>query len=129
MVWAVRTAGDATWAVTGSGKSLLEDENVQVFLTGDVVPDEEGSGSGGDVEMVTLGRERRKGRGVASEIGGRRRPDLKRIVDGVFEKGVEERVAVLVCGPEEMGRSLREAVGVWVRRGRVVWWHKEGFGF
>ena len=142
MVWAVRDAGDATWAVTGKeAQTLLKDNNVQLFLTGDVVdPDEvatssangaEGSSATGDgegeVEMDAMYRDRRRGRYTSQH--NRKRPDLKKIVDDVFKHGQEERVAVLVCGPNGMARELREHVGVWVKKGRSVWWHKEGFGF
>ena len=57
------------------------------------------------------------------------RPDLKTVVDDVFSAGAGEKVAVLVCGPKGMGRSLRKEVGRWVRRGREVWWHGEEFGW
>jgi len=55
------------------------------------------------------------------------RPDLKSIVDDVFSAGAGEKVAVLVCGPRGMGKSLRREVGRWVGRGREVWWHGEEF--
>ncbi|KAK4444994.1 Ferric/cupric reductase transmembrane component 2 [Podospora aff. communis PSN243] len=130
MIWSVRSAGDATWTVT-DGKSLMDDDNVQIFLTGDVVDGlsggGDGYGSGAEVEMSSMQRDRRRGRVTAQH--NRKRPDLRRIVDGVFGHGTEERVAVLVCGPEEMAKELRDAVGTWVRRGRTVWYHKEGFGF
>jgi len=136
MVWAVRDAGEATWAVLnaeagGSVKSILEDENVHIFLTGDALGDSSnGNGSGarnGAVEMSPINRDRRRGRLAVQHD--RKRPDLKKIVEGVFAHGAEERVAVLVCGPEEMAQELRRHVGVWVGKGRMVWWHKEGFGF
>ena len=60
--------------------------------------------------------------------GGRERPDLKKIVDEVFQQGLEEKVAVLVCGPSSMARELRKHVGSWVGRGREVFWHNESFG-
>ncbi|KAJ4292991.1 hypothetical protein N0V88_005655 [Collariella sp. IMI 366227] len=147
MVWAIRSAGDATWAVTGKeAQALLKDDNIHIFITGDIVDPEgteplrqnrtaeqtaNGSGAGdddqGEVEMNAMFRDRRRGRYTAQH--NRKRPDLKNIVDDLFKHGQEERVAVLVCGPSEMARELREHVGVWVRKGRSVWWHKEGFGF
>ncbi|APA14305.1 hypothetical protein SS1G_11881 [Sclerotinia sclerotiorum 1980 UF-70] len=57
------------------------------------------------------------------------RPDLRAIVDETFTQGLEERVAVLVCGPPGMAEELRSYVGMWVMRGRNVWWHDEGFGW
>jgi ferredoxin-NADP reductase len=147
MVWAIRSAGDATWAVTGrEAQALLKDDNIHIFITGDVVDPEgseslrqktaaqrraDSSGAGrdgdGEVELCAMYRDRRRDRYTSQH--NRKRPDPREIVDDMFKHGQEERVAVLVCGPKEMARELREHVGVWVRRGRSVWWHKEGFGF
>lgn len=57
------------------------------------------------------------------------RPDISKIVDETFTQGLEERVAILVCGPPGMAAEVREYVGKWVERGRYVWWHDEGFGW
>ena len=144
MVWAVRTAAEATWAVSrraeteagAAEKSILDDQNVHVFLTGDELDPDEGDGvpasptemeADGDVEMSLMHRGRRHERYASRHS--RRRPDLKKIVDDFFGRGSEERVAVVVCGPAGMAKELREHVGVWVRKGRPIWWHNEGFGF
>jgi hypothetical protein len=127
--------------VTGNeAQTVLKDDNIHIFITGNMV-DQEGSdvlrpradstGAGvdgnGEVEMTAMYRDRRRSRFTSQH--NRRRPDLKRIVDELFKHGQAERVAVLVCGPSEMARELREHAGVWVGKGRSVWWHKEGFGF
>ncbi|KAI8186605.1 putative metalloreductase AIM14 [Colletotrichum sp. SAR 10_75] len=138
MVWAVRGAGDATWAMTTdkSPKSLLEDSNVQIFLTGDSlnsattgpmagVPAE--TNADGEMEMNPMYRDRTRNLFTADH--NRKRPNLRNIVDDFFRQGAEERVAVLVCGPTEMGREMREYVGAWVMRGREVVWHNEAFGW
>lgn len=140
MVWSIRGAGDATWAVTGrEAEALLNDDNIHLFVTGNMVdpdglasvsqrPVAEGSADGeGEVELGALYRDRRRGRYTSQN--NRKRPDLKKIVDDLFKYGQEERVAVLVCGPNEMARELREHLGPWVHRGRSVWYHMEGFGF
>jgi NAD(P)H-flavin reductase len=141
MVWAVRSAGDATWAVTGKeAQTLLRDDNIHIFVTGEA-SDPEGTeflrqraaagrtddGVDGEVEMSTMHRDARRERYTSQH--NRKRPDLQKIVDDLFRYGHEERVAVLVCGPSEMARELRVHLGVWVHRGRSVWYHKEGFGF
>jgi NAD(P)H-flavin reductase len=136
MVWSIRAAGDATWAVTGKeAQALLNDDNIHLFVTGDMV-DPDGLASArqgpvvegqGEVELGALYRDRLQGRYTSQH--NRKRPDLKKVVDDLFKYGHEERVAVLVCGPNEMARELREHLGVWVHRGRSVWYHKEGFGF
>ncbi|KAH6847313.1 ferric reductase NAD binding domain-containing protein [Chaetomium sp. MPI-CAGE-AT-0009] len=141
MVWAIRSAGDATWAVTGKeAQALLKDDNIHIFITGDA-SDPEGTeflrrraaagrpndGADGEVEMSTMHRDARGERYTSQH--NRKRPDLQKIVDDLFRHGHEERVAVLVCGPSEMAKELRAHLGVWVNRGRSVWYHKEGFAF
>lgn len=111
LVWSVRGAGDATWAVAGG--SLLQDKNVQIFLTG-------AHSTASGIELARLPSQ--------TEFT-RQRPDLRQIVDDLFRHGTEERVAVVVCGPEAMVQELRRAVGVWVDKGRSVWWHNESFGW
>lgn len=159
LIWAIQTAGDATWAVMGTNSShdIMNDENVHIFLTGQIADspssggafsrqrtatatnsrsrrsDSVGEGSGvdegnGEVEMSAMYRDRRKNKYTSQH--NRKRPDLRKIVDDIFNNaGSEERVAVVVCGPEEMGTDLRRYVGDWVMRGRNVGWFKEGFGF
>ncbi|KAI6777932.1 uncharacterized protein J7T54_003177 [Emericellopsis cladophorae] len=111
MVWAIRSAADATWA-----PEVLTDDNVQLFLTGDMglAPGSERSVAAESIEMS--GRNRK-------------RPDVGRIVDETFSKGREESVAVLVCGPKSMSKEARQSVGAWVMKGRKVWWHDEAFGW
>ncbi|GAW24368.1 hypothetical protein ANO14919_139520 [Xylariales sp. No.14919] len=131
MVWTVRGAGDATWPVTGEGKSITDDENIQLFLTGDIpenaIDDVRLSDDSEDLELASLANGRQQTRHAPTYIN--TRPDLQKIVDDVFRQGVEERIAVLVCGPEAMARDLRSHVGVWVRKGRSVWWHNESFAW
>ncbi|KAL2268378.1 hypothetical protein VTJ83DRAFT_3224 [Remersonia thermophila] len=134
MVWAVRRAGDATWALTGpGGAALLKDPRLHLYVTGDAAPSSSAGGGGYDEggepgeELRALVRDR-GGRYAAQDLR-RRRPDLGKIVDGVFRASQQDRVAVLVCGPSEMARELRRHVGVWARKGREVWFHSEGFGY
>lgn len=130
LVWAVRTAADVTWATSPSegaaNSSLLDDEDVQIFLTGEIGADStassRGTGAGGSSTN----------RGIElADLHGRRagRPDVRKIVDDTFRLGQAETVAVLVCGPEGMARDVRNAVRPWVMKGRNVWWHDEAFGW
>ncbi|KAI1109963.1 ferric reductase like transmembrane component [Nemania sp. NC0429] len=125
MVWAVRSAGEATWPESAGGKSIVDDDNVQLFVTGGPAGAAESSVdlsvSGSDEDEVELAD--------LPWTANRSRPDLQKIVDDFFRQGTEEKVAVLVCGPEAMARELRSHVGVWVRKGRSVWWHNENFGW
>ncbi|GAO18602.1 uncharacterized protein UV8b_05430 [Ustilaginoidea virens] len=137
LVWSIRGAGDATWAVSNSasGKGLLDDPDVHIFLTGDMGVDDDndnaagggGGGGVGAVEMFELRRVNNNGR--LSAHHNRRRPNIQKLVDDVFRHGQAESVAVLVCGPEEMVREVRLRVRPWVMRGRSVWWHSEAFGW
>lgn len=123
LVWAVRGVGDASWVTSGKDdKGFTEDEGVQIFVTaGD---DKQGGQEAGDedVELSTL----HDGGQMRHQL---MRPNLKKVVDDVFQHGQDERVAVFFCGPAVMGRDLRSHVGAWVRKGRVVFWHSESFGW
>ncbi|KAI9147751.1 putative metalloreductase AIM14 [Paramyrothecium foliicola] len=134
LIWAIRTAGDATWALASSpnGQSVLNDEHVELFLTGDVNvagdPDETDAAPAPDgaVEMSPMYRDRR--RNLYTSQHNRKRPDFDKIIDAAFRHSIDETVAVLVCGPTEMSRDVRAAVRPWVMKGRTVWWHNEHFG-
>jgi NAD(P)H-flavin reductase len=132
LIWAIRNAGDATWAVSSSpnGESVLKDEQVQLFLTGDAVaadPDDPiGGHEDGAVELTPMYRDRRRSRYTSQH--NRKRPEFEKIIDTAFRQGLEESVAVLVCGPSQMAKDIRESVRPWVMRGRQVWWHNECFG-
>ncbi|KAL7797232.1 hypothetical protein V8C37DRAFT_370409 [Trichoderma ceciliae] len=135
-VWAIRSAGDATWAVTGNGseKSLLDDDNVHIYLTENIGTSNDVNDSAGNhhrrdgsIELENVVRGSRQQRTATGN--NRRRPDIQKIVDDVFRHGIDEKVAVLVCGPEEMTREVRQRIGPWVIKGREVWWHNESFGW
>ena len=135
LVWSVRGAGDATWAVVsgqdGSGHTLLQDRNVRIFLTrkSESAPGNRTAAEAA-VEMTALRNSRTsRGRFVPAGVANRQRPDFQQIVDDVFRQGHEERVAVIVCGPEGLVQDLRKAVATWVHRGRSIWWHNESFGW
>jgi hypothetical protein len=55
------------------------------------------------------------------------RPQLSLIVDEVFSRGA--RTAVLCCGPARLTADLKRSVEAYVRKGRDVYWHDEGFGW
>ncbi|KAK0113756.1 hypothetical protein ONS95_014005 [Cadophora gregata] len=131
--WSMRSTAEASWAIDAeAGDALPEDDNLKIYLTSGFLAeenhgDEELLPVDGSVEMADLARDDEiKGIRVT---GGRTRPDLKGIVNEAFRMGREERVAVLVCGPKSMARELRKHVGVWVKRGREVWFHDESFGW
>ncbi|KFH41859.1 metalloreductase-like protein [Hapsidospora chrysogenum ATCC 11550] len=132
LIWAVRSAAEATWAVDAStagdststprSSSILDDDHVQLFLTGDMGIAAARDGSG--MEMADL---RRSSGGSGG--GNRKRPDVGRIIDDTFRKGREESIAVMVCGPTGMAADVRARVRPWAVKGRRVWWHSEAFGW
>ncbi|KAI0121930.1 ferric reductase like transmembrane component-domain-containing protein [Daldinia grandis] len=114
VVWAVRGAADASWPLDNMANTL--DDNIQLYLTEGVLR-----------ELTLHEAVELDSTSYLNPRQVRKRPDLRQIVDGFFRQGAEERVAVLVCGPEGMARELRSHVGVWVKKGRSVWWHNESF--
>ncbi|KAM0257596.1 hypothetical protein ACHAQJ_004296 [Trichoderma viride] len=131
-IWAIRSAGDATWAVTDNGfdKSLLDDDNVHLYLTENIsVSNDDDHSRDGSIELENMSRASRQQRIATGNSHSSRRPNIQKIIDDVFRHGVDEKVAVLVCGPEEMTREVRRRIGPWVLKGRKVWWHNESFGW
>ncbi|KKA30988.1 hypothetical protein TD95_002942 [Thielaviopsis punctulata] len=139
LVWAARAAEETTWAVS-EVHSALADESVRIFLTGvdsypllqpRATPETPLTATFGQQGMELQQHEELSEvcRSRFSSVDSRRRPDLYKVVEQVFKAGTEERVAVWVCGPEEMARELRECVTPWVLKGRHVEWHNEGFGW
>ncbi|UKZ76354.1 hypothetical protein TrVFT333_004056 [Trichoderma virens FT-333] len=130
-VWAIHSAADATWAMAdnGSDKPLLDDDNVHLYLTENIGFSSNANDGTRDasIELQNMTRGSRSQRSAASNNS--RRPNIQKIVDDMFRHGVEERVAILVCGPEEMSREVRQRIGPWVLKGREVWWHNESFGW
>lgn len=55
------------------------------------------------------------------------RPDLRRLVDQTFSHGSDEKIAIIVCGPQGMDHKLRQEITPWVNKGRDVWFHDESF--
>lgn len=129
-VWSMRSAAEANWVVEEKGRKveIEDDEHIQIFLTRSIADDRDHTSEeipvDGSVELDELLPEQES----VKVNGGRKRPDLGKIVDDVFKLGTGEKVAVMVCGPKNMARELRWHVGRWVEKGREVWFHDEGFG-
>jgi ferredoxin-NADP reductase len=136
MIWTVREAAEATWPASGTEKSIIDDDRIELFLTGSILSDDDEAGSsstgssssGSEIEMNRLHNDRKRNKYTSSD-NNRKRPDLQKIVDDAFRYNPAERIAVLVCGPDSMAQELRGYVGEWVKKGRSVWWHNEGFGW
>ncbi|PQE32333.1 ferric reductase like transmembrane component protein [Rutstroemia sp. NJR-2017a WRK4] len=147
MIWSMRDVAEASWALSmasttsddngeeasssadesgdeeAKGNVQSEDEDIELFITKSTHAERERTApESSQVELQTM-------HSVPSTKRTYARPDLQKIVDETFAHGVEEKVAVLVCGPNGMGPSVREYVGKWVEKGRHVWWHDESFGW
>jgi NAD(P)H-flavin reductase len=129
LIWSMRSAAEAIWAVDSEkGQTIEEDDNVKIFLTRSNSDDQhidELMPVDGSVELDELQWTEEP----VKATGGRQKPDLRKIVDETFRHGNEERIAVLVCGPAQMARELREHVGRWVEKGRDVFFHDENFAW
>lgn len=132
MIWAMRTAGEATWTVTTTEKSLLEDPRLQLYLTSDIASTESTSqadaADDAEIELRPMNSSRHGRQGLAAQHN-RRRPDLQKLIDDAFTLTREETVAVIVCGPESMAQDARRHIRPWVMKGRSVWWHSETFAW
>ncbi|KAH7047406.1 ferric reductase like transmembrane component-domain-containing protein [Macrophomina phaseolina] len=108
----VTRGGDAAEDADADGRQglLAEDEDIELAEGSGMLHDEDHEGEKPHDRSVSRGR-----------------PDLRAIVDDAFSNSTGA-VAVLVCGPGAMVSGLRRHVGVWVTRGRDVFWHAEAFG-
>lgn len=147
-IWSVRDIADASW-----GLQYLQEDGVEALLGGFEVFVSSPSESSGDtaedsIELEERGQLLKVAEGADSgeslndennlTIGVKihqGRPNLKHIVDDVFtninetSENENMKVAVLVCGPREMGRNLRKGVGRWANSGIDIFWHNEEFSW
>jgi predicted ferric reductase len=128
-IWSVKQAEDATWAFDSIKENLQlpsgSDER-ELYITAGEMRDIDGNES---VELTSTASatnisKKTKDAGFSLHHG---RPDLRQAVDEVAT-GNSGRVAIFVCGPSGMGRSMRRHVGRWVLKGRDIYWHAEEFG-
>lgn len=130
MIWSVKSVDEASWANFVEHPRLLNDSRLKVFVTRAATiqspPTNEVSSANISVPAASSPASMPLPR---FNIAGRTRPDLKVIVDSLFQEGREARVAVLVCGPAGMAREIRAQLDRWVLQGRDVWWHEESFGW
>lgn len=148
-IWSVRKIADASW-----GLQYLQEDGVEAPLGGFEVfvsrPPEssEETATEDSIELDERGQLLEGAEGVdnGESLNDENNPtfnvkihqgraNLKHIVDDVFsnidkisENG-KLKVAVLVCGPTDMGRNLRKEVGRWVKRRIDVFWHNEKFSW
>lgn len=148
-VWSVRDAADAAW-----GTQQLADDGetdppgYEVFISGSSTQhapqqrppqrrQQQAQGESIELEeraQLLDGEEDEEERinssaPLPSHRPRRGRPPLGSIVDETFAHNPRDRVAVLVCGPQGLGATVRKEVGRWVAKGREVFWHAEEFGW
>ncbi len=141
-VWTVKYPADASWGVEMLRREFDElPGGFELHVSGGPAPVKGGSvKDGAEVDEIEL--QERTGllneeassdealEGSAdANIMKRGRANLQSVVDEVFSHDASDAVAVLVCGPQGMGVSVRKEVGKWVGRGRDVFWHAEEFGW
>ncbi|KAI9643591.1 hypothetical protein NHQ30_008213 [Ciborinia camelliae] len=145
MIWVMRDATESSWALSSAKLSTSEsedssnkvkeedetkaentdDDGIEIYITSPQTSNQNSTSTpeSSSVEMQNMAASRNQSKTTYS------RPDLRSVVDATFTQGLEERVAILVCGPPGMAADLRTHVGKWVEKGRYVWWHNEGFGW
>lgn len=127
LIWALRSAAEAAWAMDSEKQTFANSSNVHLYLTrhhdtGNALDNVHEEG----MEMDELRESDDTVGGVKALVG---RPDLEDIVDETFSYNANEKIAVIFCGPHGMGRELRAHVGKWVIKGREVVWLEESFGW
>ncbi len=135
-IWTVRDGYDAQWGIDQLRAQLGKLPELELYVSRteaemqDGVMRREEADQTIELRQQEQSQDRTKGVDADLEnVAKEGRPDLKTIVDEIFQVNANERVAVLVCGPTGMGKSLRREVGRWVARGRDVFWHTEEFGW
>ncbi|KAI4274288.1 MAG: hypothetical protein LQ337_004048 [Flavoplaca oasis] len=150
-IWSVKSLDDAAWAFPYLDQHAIE--GMEIYISSKNSPTKQmdpspGSQQKSDEEVEGEGIELQEQKGLLSPpssssapsppplnlITHAGRPDLTAIVNETFSSHHDDthpptKIAVLVCGPVGMGTALRRQVGVWVHRGREVWWHNEEFGW
>ncbi|KAJ5491291.1 hypothetical protein N7539_002858 [Penicillium diatomitis] len=126
-VWALKSAAEAGWTLDSEEQRSVQRSNISIYLTGSNPNGNYGEVSDDNgVEMNVLQYNNTAISGLQTQTG---RPDLRKLVDDMMSYRTEERVAVIYCGPKNMGRELRYHAGRWVAKGRHVKWHEECFGW
>ena len=114
-VWIVRELEDTRWALEHlSDKEGKMDTGIEIYLT------RESARQPDDKYLAGL---------ASSSHTFKGRPNLRTIMDTMFQSSVDERVAVLICGPSGLGTAVRQEVGKWAERGQDLFWHNEEFGW
>lgn len=134
-IWTVRDAHDAQWGMDQLRAQLGKLPDLELYISHTESDRQHGTRRQEDVQAIELqqqGQFQDRVRNFDADLVNvtkEGRPDLKTIVDEIFEVDPNDRVAVLVCGPKGMGKSVRREVGRWVKTGRDVFWHGEEFGW
>lgn len=143
-VWIARSIAEVTWAIPKDQREKDGfTERLKICLTGlgaagsEAAFDQEDNGDvavGETEDAIELEEQKQLLSGNDIAPTGRSdlplhtgRPDLRRLVEQTFSHGSQEKIAIIVCGPNSLSQSLRREVTPWVKRGREVWFHDEGF--
>ncbi|KAK6431848.1 hypothetical protein LTR95_011990 [Oleoguttula sp. CCFEE 5521] len=140
-VWAVRTKSEMQWALPESRAERDGfADRLKVFLTRDRLLAGSVTGERHDEAEDAIEMQEQKqllpdvqssstdhaaDERISYESG---RPDIERFVEKCMVHGSNERIAVVVCGPKSLSRSLRAAIKPHIWRGRDMWFWDESFG-
>lgn len=132
-IWVMRDVAALSWAISASTAADVVKEKAEIFLTSTARNQEETDEGVEMQETHLLSGRHDQGETVAEleKLGVRKervvlgRPNLDAVLKGTAKGG---SVAVLVCGPWELGAGMRRAAAARVKRGERVWVHVEEFG-
>lgn len=132
LIWAMRDVAALSWAVSASTAADVVKEKAEIFLTSTARNQETDEGVGmQETHLLSDGHDRGETVAELEKLGMRKervvlgRPDFDAVLKRTAKGG---SVAVLVCGPWELGAGVRRAAAARVKRGERVWVHVEEFG-
>ncbi|KAF8466926.1 hypothetical protein BDZ91DRAFT_848669 [Kalaharituber pfeilii] len=140
-VWAVSDSSEPLWSFDDTPEDLLHAyaSSLELYVTRShphpltTTFSKSGQTEEDQLQAELLPRENRMfPMAFPKENLRRERPNLRRIVEQELESCFEgDDMAVVVCGPEEMSRVVREAVGKVIgnQKNVGVWFWEEGFGY
>ncbi|KAH7407975.1 metalloreductase Fre8 [Cadophora sp. MPI-SDFR-AT-0126] len=133
LLWTVRAVAETDWWPDLAAATRNRGGNkFRLFVTGSKITHNttnirDPESGCDDVELTQL-EKLSMDHNQAIQVESWKRPDMRAVVDEFFQRDDQGRVAVAICGPVEMVRETRNAVGTWVGMGRNVWFRDESFG-
>ncbi|KAL5332072.1 hypothetical protein ACEPPN_001616 [Leptodophora sp. 'Broadleaf-Isolate-01'] len=133
LIWTVRDVAEMDWWPDLATATMNREGNrFRLFVTGSKITHNTtniGDPESGcdDIELTQL-KKLSMDHNQDIQVENWKRPDMRAVVDEFLQRDDQGQVAIVVCGPVEMARETRNAVGTWVYKGRNVWFRDESFG-